>query len=44
LVRETGSYLPNTWEEIVEVVKGHVLSDKLCLHLRALSEFVDFYG
>ena len=43
LIRQTGSYLPDTFEEIVEVVKGEVLTDKQCLHLRAIHEFVDVY-
>lgn len=28
----------------MEVIKGDILVDKQCLHLRALGEFVDVYG
>jgi major vault protein len=35
--------LPDTYENIVEVVKGVVLNDKICLHLRATRDFVDVY-
>jgi major vault protein len=45
LVREAGSYLPNTEEEIVDsCVKAYTLTDKVALHLRASCEFVDVYG
>ncbi|CAD8101422.1 unnamed protein product [Paramecium sonneborni] len=44
LIRATGSYLPDTFERVSEVVRGVVLTDKVCVHLRALNEFVDVYG
>lgn len=44
LIRETGSYLPDTHEVIVDVVSGQVLSDKQALRLRALRDFTDKYG
>lgn len=44
MIRETGSYLPDTFEEVVEVVKGTILNDKKCIHLRALRTFKDVYG
>lgn len=43
LIRDTGSYLPDTFEEVVEVVQGYVLNDKNCLHIRATKEFTDVY-
>lgn len=43
LIRRTGSYLPDVNEKVVETVKGQVLTDKLCLHLRALKNFTDYY-
>ena len=45
LVREAGSYLPNTDEEVVNsCVKAYTLTDKVALHLKASCEFVDVYG
>lgn len=44
MIRKTGSYLPDVYETVVEVVKGEVLTDKTCVHLRATSEFTDSYN
>lgn len=45
LVREAGSYLPNTDEEVKDnCVKAFTLTDKAALHLRASCEFTDVYG
>jgi len=44
LIRETGSYLPQAYEEVVQLVQGNILTDTTCLHLRALSNFTDVYG
>lgn len=43
LIRETGSYLPDTYENVVEVISGTVINDKICVHLRATREFTDVY-
>ena len=44
LIRDNGSYLPNENEEILEVRKAYVLTDKKCIHLRALKDMKDVYG
>lgn len=44
LIRETGSYLPEVNEKVVETVKGHVITDKISLHLMAERKFKDVYG
>jgi len=45
LVREAGSYLPNTDEEVVNsCVNAYTLTDKVALNLKASCEFVDVYG
>ena len=43
LVYKTGSYLPQIDEEVVEPIKGVVLTDKKALRLRALKDFEDTY-
>ena len=30
LVKKTGAYLPGAYEEVVEVVKAYVLTEKVC--------------
>lgn len=44
LIRETGSYLPDVDEKVMETIKGNVLTDKISLHLNALRNFKDIYG
>jgi major vault protein len=44
LIRENGSYLTDTYEQVVEVVKGDLIVEKQALHLRALGNFTDVYG
>jgi len=44
LVKRAGPYLPNVLEEVVEITLGHIVSDKVALHLRAKSTFVDSRG
>jgi major vault protein len=44
LIRKAGSYLPSENEEIVEIMKAQVLTDKQCIHLKAVQDFVDVYG
>ena len=44
LVRKQGSYMPHVQEEILEVRKGYVLTDKKCIWLRAAKNMKDFYG
>ncbi|GFO30231.1 major vault protein [Plakobranchus ocellatus] len=44
LVKEIGAYLPGVYEEVVDVVKAFVLTEKQALHVRALKTFVDDFG
>lgn len=44
LVRKLGAYIPDVSEEIVEVRKGFVLTDKKSIWLRALKDMKDVYG
>jgi major vault protein len=44
LREESGSYLPDVFEEVVEVVGAQVITDDTALHLRALRTFVDSGG
>lgn len=44
LVREVGSYLPQIDEEVVQTVKGVVITDKKAICLRATRNFKDCYG
>mmetsp|Transcript_29108 Transcript_29108/g.26506 ORF Transcript_29108/g.26506 Transcript_29108/m.26506 type:complete len:855 (+) Transcript_29108:55-2619(+) len=44
LIREVGSYLPQIDEEIIEHIKGTVITDRKALKLRALKTFKDVYG
>jgi major vault protein len=43
LVRLNGAYMPHEHEEIVEVRKAFVLTNKKCIHLKALKNLVDVY-
>ncbi|OMJ67036.1 hypothetical protein SteCoe_35901 [Stentor coeruleus] len=43
LIRETGDYLPQVEEEVVEEVKALVLTEKRAIQLRAVKSFVDVY-
>lgn len=44
LVKETGAYLPNAYEEIVNVINAQVLTEKKALHMRALKTFTDDFN
>lgn len=44
LVRDTGAYLPDVNEEVVETANAYVLTDKKALHLQALKTFNDVFG
>ena len=44
LVREVGSYFPSVDEEIVQVHRAHILTDKKAIKLRATRSFKDVYG
>ena len=44
IVKETGTYMPGPYEEIVKMLKATVLTDKKAVHLRALDNFTDFMG
>jgi len=44
LVRQVGSYLPQIDEEVVELVRGYVITEKKCLELTTEINFKDVYG
>jgi major vault protein len=44
LVRESGAYLPNVEEEVVESVSAYILTDRKALHLQAIRTFIDTFG
>jgi major vault protein len=44
LVRTEGCYLPRLYEQILETVKGQVITHKTALQLRARANFTDIYG
>ena len=44
LIREAGSYFPSVDEEIVEVKKAHILTEKKAIRIKALHSFTDAYG
>jgi major vault protein len=44
LVRDEGAYLPGVDEEVMEVTKAHVLTERKALHLRARRTFTDIRG
>lgn len=44
LIRESGSYLPDVNEKVIETIKVQVITDKICLHLMAERRFKDVYG
>lgn len=43
LVKTIGSYLPSVDEKFLGMVKAHVLTDTIAIHLRATREFTDAY-
>jgi major vault protein len=44
LIRKQGIYQPHVDEDVLEVRKAHILTDKKCIHLRALKNMKDVYG
>ncbi|XP_055949872.1 major vault protein-like isoform X2 [Argiope bruennichi] len=44
IVKKTGAYLPGAYEEIVDVVNAHVLTEKEAVHVKAKKTFVDEFG
>lgn len=44
LVNKVGAYLPEVYEEVIELVKAVVLTEKVALHMRAVQTFTDFKG
>jgi len=44
LMGMTGAYLPSVQEKIIATVDGIILTEKVALHLRATSTFVDVLG
>jgi len=43
LLRDTGAFLPDVEEEVIETVKAYVLTEKKALQLRAIRTFTDVY-
>lgn len=44
LVRKTGAYLPALNEEIVDLVKARVITERTAIHLSTERTFTDVYG
>jgi len=44
LVRENGAYMPSVHEEVVELLRAKVVTEKKALHLKAVKGFKDIYG
>eukprot|EP00730_Choanoeca_flexa_P005763 TRINITY_DN12017_c0_g1_i4.p2 TRINITY_DN12017_c0_g1~~TRINITY_DN12017_c0_g1_i4.p2 ORF type:complete len:845 (+),score=302.06 TRINITY_DN12017_c0_g1_i4:131-2665(+) len=44
IIKEVGAYLPGVYEQVIETVDAHVLTDKDALHMRALRNFTDEGG
>jgi len=44
LIRQTGNYMANPYEEIIKTIRGSVLTDITALHMRALANYTDFKG
>lgn len=44
IVKKNGAYLPGAYEEVVNIVKAIVLTEKKALHLRAIRSHVDEYN
>ncbi|XP_065830382.1 major vault protein-like isoform X2 [Oscarella lobularis] len=44
LVKQVGAYLPSAYEEVVEIVKAYVLTEKTALHMSATRTFKDGKG
>eukprot|EP01120_Amphizonella_sp_Union-15-10_P012269 TRINITY_DN541_c0_g1_i1.p1 TRINITY_DN541_c0_g1~~TRINITY_DN541_c0_g1_i1.p1 ORF type:complete len:280 (+),score=58.91 TRINITY_DN541_c0_g1_i1:60-842(+) len=44
LVKESGGYLPNVNEEVVQTLEAYILTDKKALHLEATNTFTDVFG
>lgn len=44
LVRESGAYLPNVEEEVVDTVSAYILTERKALHLQAIRTFTDTFG
>jgi len=43
-VRENGAYMPSVHEEVVELLRAKVVTEKKALHLKAVKGFKDIYG
>ncbi|XP_014662129.1 PREDICTED: major vault protein-like [Priapulus caudatus] len=44
LVGKTGAYLPGPYEEVVDIISAHVLTEKKALHIKATRTFKDNFG
>jgi len=44
VVKKNGAYLPGAYEEVVEIVNAHVLTEKVALHMLATRTFTDDQG
>ena len=44
LVRENGAYMPSVHEEVQQLLRAQVVTEKIALHIKALKAFTDIYG
>ena len=44
LIRQEGAYLPRLYEQVIEIVKGVIITHNNALQVRAKSDFTDYYG
>ncbi|UYV63528.1 MVP [Cordylochernes scorpioides] len=44
LVKKVGAYLPGAYEEIMDIVEAHVLTEKEAIHVKATRTFTDEFG
>ena len=44
LIRKEGAYFPSVDEEVIEMLKAHILTDKKAIQLSATKSFTDVYG
>eukprot|EP01017_Pseudomicrothorax_dubius_P016763 TRINITY_DN1896_c0_g1_i6.p1 TRINITY_DN1896_c0_g1~~TRINITY_DN1896_c0_g1_i6.p1 ORF type:complete len:800 (+),score=283.28 TRINITY_DN1896_c0_g1_i6:30-2429(+) len=44
LVRQSGSYLPDVYEDVIGIIKPEVITDRQAIQLRANQNFTDVYG
>ena len=44
LIRRPGAYLPQVYEEVMELQQPYILNNRMALHLKAIQSFRDIYG